>query len=420
MPEKTLVFIISGKSPLEDSGGYPAYAHTLSHALYDLHYYVHTISVGSENLTTKGKFTTVHSVASPIIKFFPVLRHLALAGLPLYSVLFAIKIAALVKNGNVKKFYIWGMGPWALCSVLLKFIIPKGTTMIPLTSYFTSTRHEMKGALDSITLKDYGLIPKLRYFFVYHIVARIFHVLEKITLNSCKYVVVHYQSSRAIVQKYFDVPDSKLIQFPWYSEIFVRQVKNAGKVARVSHPLIVSICRQDPRKGLNFLIRAVEHIHHDYPTLQCLIIGTGSFLQHNKNLVKKLGLTRVIQLPGFVPDVIPILKLADIVVIVPLAQGSSALTVGEAMSYGKAIVVSDCDGIPEDITDGKTGIIVKKANSGELAFALKKLLDNPKLRKRLGNQALLAHTNRFGFSKMKMDIDKFLHSLGKNDNRILK
>lgn len=402
------VFIISGKSPIGDPGGYPAYAHTLSHVLSSLGYKIYTLSVGKKYSVEKTDFAEVHTLPSRLLRFIPVIKHLALAGLPYYSIIFALEVRKIIKKEDISSFILWGMGPWALPGVFLKFTLPKNVKMTMMSSYFTSTRHEMKGALDSVRIKDYGLLPKIRYFLVYAIVARVFNLFEKLTLDACDGVVIHYNSSKRIIQKYFNVPDKKIYNFPWYNEIFKRVGKPAALRSQYRHPLIVSICRQDPRKGLNFLIRAIEILSKKFQNIQCLIVGAGSFLKPNIELANKLGLDKYIEFPGFVADIKPILQESDITVIVPLAQGSSALTVLEAMSYGKAIIGSDCDGIPEDITNNVSGLIVKKGNEYELADALRKLIENSTLRNKLGRNAYKTYKNRFGFEKMQDEIKKVL------------
>lgn len=411
MKKNIPVFIISGKSPLGDPGGYPAYSYTLSQILASLAYKVHTLAIGEKKSVEQTKFIEIHTLESKLVKIIPVIKHLALAGLPYYSILFAREILRITKEKNIDSFIVWGMGPWGFSGVLLKALLPKSKKVILLSSYFTSTRHEMKGALEAIRIKDFGLLPKIRYWLVYEFVAPLFHIFEKLTLSASDMVVIHYESSRRIIKKYFNVRNKKITKFPWYNEIFTREGKALSGKKRFRHPLILSICRQDPRKGLNFLIRAIEIVRFKYPNLQCLIVGTGSFLQPNKKLVEKLRLTKWIQFPGFVADIKPILAEADIAIIVPLAQGSSALTVMEAMGYGKAVIGSDCDGIPEDITHNVNGLIVKKGNEKDLADAIERVVDTPRLQKKLGQNAYKTYKNRYGFDKMKKEIQLLLSKI---------
>lgn len=404
----TPVFIISGKSPLGDPGGYPAYAHTLSNILSDLHYKVYTLAIDKTKSIKKTPYGEIHFLSNKILSHIPLLKSLALAGLPFYSIMFAREMVKIVKKENIDSFILWGMGPWGFPGFILKFLLPKGIKVNMVTSYFTSTRHEMKGALDAIRIKDYGIVPKIRYFMVYEIVARIFHIFEKLTLMSSEIVIVHYDSSKRIIKKYFNVQDKKIHLFPWYSKIFKREGEDLAKTTKYSHPLVVSICRQDPRKGINFIIHAIRIASKTIPDINCLIVGSGSFLKLNRQLVDKLNVSKNVAVVGFASDIHPILTQADIAIVVPLAQGSSALTVSEAMSYGKAIIGSDCDGIPEDITNNTSGIIVKKANEKAIADAMIRLIEDGKLRNRLGKNAYNAYKSRFGFSKMKESIKNVL------------
>lgn len=408
--EKADVFIISGKSPVGDSGGYPAYAYNLGRMITSLKHPVSLFAVADTASVDKTPYGTVYFSNTRLISLFPMLRHLALAGLPYYAFILYQSMKRVLRESGSRHCIVWGMGPWGLPGVLLKLFPPRGVKVRLMTSYFTSTRHEMLGALRAIRIDDYGIKPKLKYFVVYHVIARLYHLLEQATLAFCDRIVVHYRSSENIIKKYFTFNHKKIIQFPWYVEIFSREGPK-GKLAKTySHPLIVSICRQDPRKGLNFLIRAMRKVITAFPSAQCLIVGSGEFLKSNQKLVSKLHLNDNVSVVGFVPDIRPILHLADIAVIVPLAQGSSALTVLEAMSYGKAIVGSRCDGIPEDIKNNISGLLVPAGNSEELASAILKLCHNPSLRKRLGKGAFREYKKRFGYDVMLNDVKKILVS----------
>jgi len=221
-------------------------------------------------------------------------------------------------------------------------------------------------------------------------------------------IVIHYNSSRKIIKKHFGINPKKLFIFPWYTEIFKRKVKDTVVKISFSHPLIVSISRQDPRKGINYIIRAIKIVSQQIPNVKCMIVGTGSFYKLNKKLVNKLGLSKIIEMPGFVADINPILKQTDVAVIVPLRQGSSALTVFEAMSYGKAIVASNTDGIPEDLENNKSALIVPAANEEKTAEAIIKIISNKKLKKRLEKNCEKRFNTRFGYKKTKEALKKIL------------
>ena len=78
------------------------------------------------------------------------------------------------------------------------------------------------------------------------------------------------------------------------------------------------------------------------------------------------------------------------VVAVPLVPNdfqAGVTTLLEAMSMGKAVVVSATEGQRDIVVDGETGILVPPGDSVALARALERLLDDPSERARLGRNA---------------------------------
>lgn len=58
-----------------------------------------------------------------------------------------------------------------------------------------------------------------------------------------------------------------------------------------------------------------------------------------------------------------------------------------AMSYGKAVVASDIDGMKEVVTDGLNGLIFKKDAPDDLSRKILSLLSNKSLTGKLGEAA---------------------------------
>lgn len=65
------------------------------------------------------------------------------------------------------------------------------------------------------------------------------------------------------------------------------------------------------------------------------------------------------------------------------------------MQAGRAIVASRLDGIPEDLTDGDTAVLVEPGQVDPLARALRALLTDPVRRQRLGRRARETFEARF-------------------------
>ena len=57
----------------------------------------------------------------------------------------------------------------------------------------------------------------------------------------------------------------------------------------------------------------------------------------------------------------------------------------EAMSCGLPVVASDLSGIPELVHDGVTGLLTEPGDTAGIAAALRRLHEDPVLRRRLGS-----------------------------------
>lgn len=123
-----------------------------------------------------------------------------------------------------------------------------------------------------------------------------------------------------------------------------------------------------PQKGVPDLINAL--IHLDDPHSGCWIIG-GS--PHSKQLEDELNLTvnssttkTKIEFLGYIPDPRPYLKAADWHIAPSTYQEPLGNVVQEAKAQGTPSIVSPRGGLPETITDKKTGWLM--SDTGERAI----------------------------------------------------
>ncbi len=149
-------------------------------------------------------------------------------------------------------------------------------------------------------------------------------------------------------------------------------------------------------QGVDTLLRAFARLA-DFPGLQLVICGSrySKAWRRHERLATKLGLDgRIVwrfELHG--AELAAWVQHAEVSV-APLTdsprnvvQGCAPLKIVESMAAGVAVVASDVPPVRELITDRQNGWLVHPDRPGELARALRILLDNPALARRLGAAA---------------------------------
>lgn len=160
-------------------------------------------------------------------------------------------------------------------------------------------------------------------------------------------------------------------------------------------PLIVCVARQDPRKGQDVLLDALAGVKRRGIDFRACFVGTGHTLPTNRGRVAALGLDQHVAFLGHVDDVFDYLENADVFALPSLVEGSGSVAVLEALQAGIAIIASRCDGIPEDLVDGESGLLVEPGSVSSLEDGLCELLADGALRQRLATQARRTFETRF-------------------------
>jgi glycosyltransferase involved in cell wall biosynthesis len=155
-----------------------------------------------------------------------------------------------------------------------------------------------------------------------------------------------------------------------------------------ARPTVACIGRVDVFKDIVNLIQSIRYVKDVVPDIQCLIYGASTDLEYSLrciNMVSTLGLQDNIRFMGKVKDPEIAYNSADAIVISSITEGFPFAII-EAMACGKGIVATDVGGINEALEG--CGLLVRSSHPQELANALIQLLQDEKLRSKLGAAAL--------------------------------
>jgi glycosyltransferase involved in cell wall biosynthesis len=160
-------------------------------------------------------------------------------------------------------------------------------------------------------------------------------------------------------------------------------VAHAGRLgpARTERPLIVAVGRLKAPKDFLTLVRAFARLGPD--SFDAVIVGDGPDRARLEDEIGSLGLAGRVRLAGERHDVPALLAEADIFALASLSEGMP-VSVLEAMAAGLPVVASRVGGVPEQVVDGVTGVLVEPGDPDDLAGALGRLVGDARLRRRLG------------------------------------
>ncbi len=150
--------------------------------------------------------------------------------------------------------------------------------------------------------------------------------------------------------------------------------------------------RMEPRKGIHLVKEMCFSVMQEYSNVHFAFAGDDLFgIMKNeiRPFIDANGLQKRFHYFGKLqlPEVRAILKHSADVFLIPSLWENAPYSCIEAMSAGRAIVSSDCGGMPELIKDGETGMIAKNDHAPSFVEALRKVVADADLRQRLGENA---------------------------------
>ncbi|HMM50378.1 MAG TPA: glycosyltransferase [Burkholderiaceae bacterium] len=147
--------------------------------------------------------------------------------------------------------------------------------------------------------------------------------------------------------------------------------------------VIGMIAQLIPRKGHRHLIAAIDALRRDFPALRVLLFGQGPLHGELDAEIGRRGLRETIRLVGFRNDLPRWMGALDIVVH-PAEMEGLGVSLLQASAAAVPIVASRAGGLPEAVSDGVSGLLVTPGDVPGLVEALRRLLVDPALRRRLG------------------------------------
>ncbi|MEJ2636637.1 MAG: glycosyltransferase [Calditrichia bacterium] len=145
----------------------------------------------------------------------------------------------------------------------------------------------------------------------------------------------------------------------------------------------VSVGRLSPEKGHKYLLEAIALTNFRENNTYYLFCGDGPCRPALEAQAQRLDITDYCRFAGFRRDMTDIYRGIDFLVLPSLTEGLPNAVL-EAFSFRKPVIATRVGGVPEVVTDGKSGFIVPKAEPPALAEAIEKMIGSQGLREEMG------------------------------------
>jgi phosphatidyl-myo-inositol dimannoside synthase len=157
--------------------------------------------------------------------------------------------------------------------------------------------------------------------------------------------------------------------------------------------IILSVGRAVERKGFDMVIKAMEEVvKEDENIIYLLAGGYGNYTDELKKLIKNSPVREnILFLEETVDEEVKALyDLCDVFIMPSRQIGSDVEGFGivylEANLFGKPVIGGRSGGAVEAVVDNETGLVVDPENVSEISETILKLIKNPELAKKLGEE----------------------------------
>ena len=137
-------------------------------------------------------------------------------------------------------------------------------------------------------------------------------------------------------------------------------------------------------KGHKELVAAMAPLIGERPDVHLVLVGSGSpTFERVKAQIQTLGIEHRVHMLGMRDDVPNLLEGFDLFALATRMEASGTVFV-EAGAAGLPVVGTRVDGVPEMMREGVNGILVPLDDVPALTDALRRLIEDPDLRRRMG------------------------------------
>ncbi|MBP6962869.1 MAG: glycosyltransferase family 4 protein [Armatimonadetes bacterium] len=171
-----------------------------------------------------------------------------------------------------------------------------------------------------------------------------------------------------------------------------------------TNPVIGSVGMLRHMKGHSYLIEAAASVLQEYPQARFVLAGdgpsAGALRERLSARASELGIADKFLMLGYREDIPEVMAGLDVFVHPSIGYEGVPQVVSQAMAMRRPVVATDVGAVCEQVVNGRTGILVEKANSRQLAQGILTVLKNPDTAARMGENGRRLVEDRYSLDTM--------------------
>lgn len=211
-----------------------------------------------------------------------------------------------------------------------------------------------------------------------------FWVISKLQLLGSDKVIVNGADQIEQVRKRYGTPVDKIKYIPLLPRTIA--MKWAEQSQSEEAEIIFFPGKVQPRKGLEYLIKAQPLINQQVPDAKILLAARSEELERYRNLIKDQSKFEIHERFLTGSELAAFFQRASVIALPYLTASTSGILL-TAYVFEKPVVTTTVGALPEYVKDGLTGYLVPPYDEKHLADAIVRLLSNDTLRHQMGQNA---------------------------------
>jgi phosphatidylinositol alpha-1,6-mannosyltransferase len=184
-------------------------------------------------------------------------------------------------------------------------------------------------------------------------------------------------------------------------------------------PLLLSVARLVPRKGIDTVIESLPAILAAHPSATYVVVGTGPDLARLQSLAHAMGVADCVRFVGDIADdALPVCYAAADIFLLPTREiladdeiEGFGIAYVEAAAAAVPSIAAGAGGVGDAVADGVTGLLVAPGCAVSVAEAAIRILGDPVLRARLGGNGRRTVERDLNWDRAALEVQSIVESV---------